>query len=499
MGISGYSYFGKTLLIIVLSIAAFLLFKSILPARLFPEQQAVNNDNIAIDSYMLDAMKDTALVVVENVPDSIYTDTTKNVNQINKIQSISIKPGFFTQNKLQRENVQNSEGEAQTANTEEVNISFNPDINIDGYQNLRRFYDKLYNLEKTKSGKVRIAYYGDSMNDGDFIVQDIRSQFQEKYGGQGVGFVAISSMSAAGRASVYHQYSQNWFSQSFIKGRKPVRPFGIDGQVFFAKDKGQTYWVKYRAGSQPHSTELHNPTLFYGNSGNVNASVTVRADKDSISTKSLSPSSLLNTLRLSSHDPKSLHVDFRKADSIPIYGFNFDDGKGVHVDNFSIRGNSGLPLSTLNPSLMNAFDRVLEYDLIILHYGANVLGYGSLNYDWYEKNMTVVVHNLRRCFPNADILILSTADKASKINGAMQTSPAVIALAKAQKDYARKTSSGYINLFELMGGNGAMVTWVNSRLAGKDYTHFNGAGSKKMAKLIYDEIDKGYAKYKANQ
>jgi lysophospholipase L1-like esterase len=204
-------------------------------------------------------------------------------------------------------------------------------------------------------------------------------------------------------------------------------------------------------------------------------------------------------LALTSSNVKSLQVTFNNADSIPIYGFNFDDRQGVHVDNFSMRGNSGLPLSILSPALMNAFDNVLNYDLIILQYGANVLGYGTLNYNWYEKNMTVVVDNLRQCFPNADILIISTADKASMIEDEMKTAPAVVPLANAQRNYARKTGSGYINLYQTMGGEGSMVKWVDGGLANKDYTHFNASGSRKIAKLIYDEISKGYLKYKQNK
>ncbi len=455
---SNNSYFGKAILFVVLSIAAFLIFKFALPPRLFSEQVKAS-ENIVIDSLMLNAVNDT--MAVENP--ATNTDSV------------------------------------QMKGVEEVDMSFNPSLTVDGYQNLKRFYQKLRTLEQNQSGKVRIAYFGDSMNDGDYIVQDVRSQFQENYGGEGVGYVAISSLSAGARGSISHQYSKNWFSQSFVKVKKPIRPFGIDGQVFFAKDPGQTYWVKYKAQSQPHSTSLNNPTLLYGRSGNENASVTIRLDKDSVSKKTLEPTKLLNTLRLSSYNLKSLQVDFHKADSIPIYGFNFDNGQGVHVDNFSIRGNSGLPLSILSPSLMNAFDKVLNYDLIILHYGANVLGYGSLNYSWYEKNMTTVVNNLHDCFPNADILIISTADKSSKIGGVMQTDPAVVPLANAQKNYARKTGSGFISLYEVMGGKGSMVKWVDDKMANKDYTHFNGSGSKKVARLIYGEIDKGYTKYKANQ
>lgn len=455
-------YFGKVILFITLSIIAFLIFKEILPERLFTEKIEAN-DNILMDSMALMAQNDTVAI----------NDVDFEVDSM----------------QIQR----------STLAIDSIDTSLNPALSADGYQNLNRFYSKLYELEQSKTGKVRIAYFGDSMNDGDYIVQDVRSQFQGNYGGEGVGFVAVSSLSAGARGSISHQYSKNWFSQSFVKVKKPQKPFGIDGQVFFAKDPEQIYWVKYKAQSQPHSTQLNTPTLFYGKGNNENAYVTVAVDKDSVTTKTLDPSNLLNTLPLSSHNARSMQVNFHHADSIPIYGFNFDNGEGVHVDNFSIRGNSGLPLSILSPSLMNAFDSELNYDLIILHYGANVLGYGTLNYSWYEKNMTTVVNNLHNCFPSADILIISTADKSSKIEGVMQTDPAVLPLAIAQKNYARKTGSGYISLYEIMGGKGSMVNWVDDKLANQDYTHFNGSGSKKVAKLIYGEIDKGYTKYKANK
>lgn len=454
------SYFGKTILFVVLATVVFLVLKNVLPERLFPEK-TIASENIVVDSLMLNAMNDTTAILVEENPIAVIDS-------------------------------------AQVKTIEEIDENINPALNADGYQNLSRFYKKLQELEESKSGKVRIAYFGDSMNDGDFIVQDVRSLFQENYGGEGVGFVAVSSLSAGSRGSVSHQYSKNWFSQSFVKVKKPVRPFGIDGQVFFAKDPAQTYWVRYKAQSQSHSTQLNKPTLFYGSSRNKNGYVTIKADKDSIISKTLNPSSILNTLTLASHNPKSLQVDFHKADSIAIYGFNFDNGSGVHVDNFSMRGNSGLPLSILSPALMNAFDRELNYDLLILHYGANVLGYGSTKYGWYEKNMTTVVKNLQQCFPNADILVISTADKSSKIDGLMQTDPAVVPLANAQKRYARNTGSGFISLYEAMGGNGSMVKWVNDGLANKDYTHFNASGSRKIARTIYGEINKGYTKYKQN-
>lgn len=454
------SYFKKTILIIILSVVAFGIMKGILPDRLFPDQKA-NGDNMLIDSLLLNAIdgkdikSDSALIEDSAVAVSaIPLDSVKYVDD--------------------------------------------PSIDGAGYINLSRFYEKLYQLELTKKGNVRIGYFGDSMNDGDLIVQDVRLALQDKYGGQGVGFVPITSLSAQSRYSVIHKYSSNWKTQTYIKTKSPSSPFGIDGQVALTPDNSQKYWLRYKASGVKNAGSLNNPTLFYGQSDNSEGYITVRVNQDTaIITQRLDPSSVLNTLNLTGF-AQSLEITFHNTSGIPFYGLTFDNGHGVHVDNFSMRGNSGLPISVLNTGLMNAIDRKLNYDLIVLEYGANVLAVGSKSYDWYGKNMTRVVEHIKRCFPNADILIISTADRAIKINGEMKTDPGVRVLMKVQKDFARNTGSGYICLFNLMGGEGSMIKWVdNENMANKDYTHFNPRGSKKIGAFIYKEIDKGYTRYKA--
>lgn len=445
------NYFFKSFLTIVIAIGVFWGLKQVLPGRLFPESTAAI-PGIVIDSLALDAMSNDSLSISEG--DSLVSDTL-----INRVK------------------IETSD-------------------NSEGIGNLVNFYEKLYDLETSGKGKVRIAYFGDSMNDGDLIVQDIRSAYQNQYGGKGVGFVGITSLSASARYSVTHQFSKNWETQSFLNVKKPKRAFGVDGQVSFVPRGSQT-WLKYTANDVANATLLYNPTLFYGSSSNHNASVNISFSKDSSVRHELIAGKLLNTLKLSP-STKTLKATFEKADSIPFYGINFDDGSGVHVDNFSLRGNSGLPLSLFNKDLMNALDKVLDYDLIVLQYGTNVLGYGTTDYSWYESKMIGVVNHLQQCFPNASILIISTGDRAVKTNMEMQTDKAVEPLVKHQKLYAEGTHSGFINLYTLMGGYGSMVKWVqeNPSLANKDYTHFNQKGAKKIGGLIYGELDKGYFEYK---
>ena len=81
----------------------------------------------------------------------------------------------------------------------------------------------------------------------------------------------------------------------------------------------------------------------------------------------------------------------------------------------------------------------------------------------------------------------------------MKTDSAVVPLTKAQKNYALKTGSGFVNLYTLMGGDGSMVRWAEEEpvLANKDYTHFNYRGSKRVAALLYEQISSGYNQYKS--
>lgn len=510
------SQFYKIILLIVISIGFFLGLKYLLPDRLFPEHLA-DDSSMLIDSVLLEALDGNLLVLNDTEGgDSVVAKNRESNDDVSIVEgstnrvigeqlsptSLVLKPfkrSYFGK-KLERRKpvlfIPNAETHFVTERPI-VDTLLDPTVSIQGYGYLQRFYAKLNNIEKNAgAGKARVAYFGDSMNDGDFIVQDVRNLFQEEYGGYGVGFVAITSKSATSRGSVYHRHSDNWITQSFISSKRPSVPFGVDGQVFIGSNSG-SYWVSYTAGNIATSSSLYTPTLFYGYSNNSNGVVDVKLNNGVNQRNQLTPKNALNTMYLGENYARSVHATFSNIQNIPIYGFDFASTTGVHVDNFSLRGNSGLTLGGFNTSLMNAFDKVLNYDLIILHFGTNVLNYGSSDYTFYERGMTAVINKLRLCFPNADILVISTADKGTKVNMQMVTDPAVVPLVKAQKRFSRDAGTGFIDLYNLMGGNNSMVDWVNKQLANKDYTHFNVKGSKEIGTLLYQEIHRGYDKYKS--
>ena len=453
----------QSLAIVILASGFFLFFKANLPQKIFSEEKP-KTANVVIDSLLLEAIEEEK--IAEKGEKTTATDADQEEGAVLVIQE---------------EDLISNEGEA----------SFKGMVFLD------YFFSRLYEVENQNQGRARIAYYGDSMTDGDMIVQDLRKNYQDKYGGSGVGFIQITSESAQSRGSVTHKYSPNWKVQSYLNVKNPRKPFGIGGQVFFIKDTIKPTWVSYQAGNIRNMTTLNNPTLYYGRSANTQGSVEVIMQKDTLR-KSLQAVAALNKLKLTGGSIKQLKLQFLHADSIPLYGIDVSSPTGVQVDNFSSRGNSGLPLSLFNVSVMQKFQKELDYSLIILHYGTNVLNYGSYNYSWYTKQMNKVVSHLRQCFPKASILVISTADKATKYNLTMETDSAVTPLMRAQRKYAMESKTGFFNLYEAMGGKGSMVQWVEESpaKANKDYTHFNFRGAQAVSALIFKQLEEGYAAYK---
>lgn len=358
---------------------------------------------------------------------------------------------------------------------------------------LNTFFQKLKTLETDSSQTVRIAYYGDSMVDGDLIVQDLRSALQGRFGGRGVGFVPIKSESARSRYSVKHKSGGNWDQRTFMKSITDSLDYGISGAVFHAMDS--TANVSFKASGIKHSYRLNSPKLFYGK-GNDSSQVSFMTEKDSVFNKlDLDQRKPLNITQISRKDLKELNLDCGNATGVPIYGVDFFNEQGITVDGFSHRGNSGLPLSLLDEELIKEFNKELHYDLIVLQFGANVLSTKTKRFNWYANRMKRVVTHLNMIFPDTPILIMGTADKGTKIGETVKTDSTVVRLLRSQQQFASESQSGFLSLFHLMGGIHSMPAWRDHKLANADFTHLSPKGSRKMGRLIFNALMEDYNEY----
>lgn len=343
---------------------------------------------------------------------------------------------------------------------------------------MKFFIEALENLDKNNR-PVRIAFYGDSFVEGDVFCGSFRDTLQTIFGGEGVGYVPITSEVAGFRTTIKHKFD-NWNSYSLVKKDSTFQgELGPSGYLFVPEEHN---WVEYKPSRK--KLEFRNVKLYYTNTGDATLTYTIN---DSITNSTHLKNS--NKVQEWSHrgkDIKSIRFEFQQVDSatkLNVFGAGFEAEKGVYVDNFSLRGNSGISLLRVPDAMFTEFNQHRDYKLIILQYGLNVVLEDSLNYTWYAVRMIKVVNKLKRLFPKASILLMSVSDRSSNTSGEFKTMKAIPLMRDAQRLVAERTGIAFWDLYTAMGGENSMVKLAESKppMAAKDYTHLTFKGGRKLA------------------
>lgn len=358
------------------------------------------------------------------------------------------------------------------------------------------FYKALDRLssDEAEDKMVRIAVFGDSFIEADIFTADLREMLQKRYGGCGVGFVTITSMTSGYRPTVRHQFggwSSHAVTDSVYFDRKKQ---GISGHYFIPRSGA---YVELR-GQNKYASLLdtcQQASIFFYNKDSVR--LTARINRGDSRNYSVPASGGLKEIRVDGRIG-SIRWTVNRADSTLFYGLAMDGKQGIILDNFSLRGSSGLSLRGIPQQMLTQFNRQRPYDLIILEYGLNVATQRGRNYDNYQKGLLSAIEHLKNCFPQAGILLLSVGDRNYKNeNGDLRTMPGVKNLIRYQQSIAAQSGIAFWNMFEAMGGEGSMAKLVHAKpsMANYDYTHINFRGGKHLAGLLYETMIYGKEQY----
>jgi len=340
---------------------------------------------------------------------------------------------------------------------------------------------------------LHIAYFGDSMIEGDLVTQPLRRNMQRRFGGSGIGFIPLTSPQPCFRTTIRQTFNDDWTVYSFVHpGKTQAVTPGISGYVYISGAGAET---KYE--SVPGYGKFRKADILYGGQNEV----TVKVATDTITrVLSLIPDQGKAVSDLSVTIDSVFSVfELRVTSSKPglLYGVNFENGPGVYVDNYAFRGNSGLPLKNIPPDVIAGFNKKLSNKLLIIHYGLNVYTPGIEDYHWYEAAMVNVIRHVKESSPGCAILMISMPDRSALISGEYYTPSGLPEFIRLQQRIANSEHVAFFNLYAAMGGANSMKQWVEGspKLAGDDYTHPNGAGASRIASLVYDFLMKGYDRF----
>lgn len=367
-------------------------------------------------------------------------------------------------------------------------IDFNDSVS----SGMQPFYDAL-----SQSGRrvVRIAYYGDSFIEGDVMTSDLRQMLQQRYGGMGAGWIdgandgntlretiKVSSRSLAEHMSMnrssYHAENTGISERydDILSGSR----LDIQGTV--------TYPKAYQWDRAQLFMRTHGGLLLWQNSesGRVSRKVHIAGSPH--------VQSISITARM--HD---VNYSFSNVTSHSyLYGVALEGRNGIVLDNFGMRGNAGINIRKIPQQTLRDFARMRPYDLIVLQYGMNAYSPQSTPEDIqvYFKQMTHTVENLRAAYPHASILLVGTPDRGQRTANGIGTMKGLPEFIAQQQQFAANMNVPFYNLFEAMGGEGAMGRMVQDKKAEKDYIHIRSSGGRDIARQLFNSINAGYANYK---
>jgi hypothetical protein len=351
---------------------------------------------------------------------------------------------------------------------------------------MANFLQKLDNLKKGKKRKIRIAYFGDSMIEGDLLTQTLRKLLQKEFGGNGVGFVPITSQVAQFRQTVTDYFSNGWKDENFKTSTK--------GDLFFSGHlfRSSGDWVQMADQTITDTAAIIEKSLLYGQ---IKEPVSVVVNNIPIT---INGTKSFNRTVLRKDQNKNIKLEV-SDERLPVYGISFESEYGVIVDNFSFRGITGIELNKIDSSFLKTInDAGAYYDLLVFQYGVNVLFRpNDTNFSWYNRSFLPVVQKMKHCFTEADVLLVSTADRAFRYDGEYRSAKGIDSLIKMQAAIAYQTGCTFYNQFETMGGKNSIVQWATAKpsLANKDYVHPNNRGADSLGTSFFAAIMKDYKKY----
>ncbi len=355
----------------------------------------------------------------------------------------------------------------------------------EGAQALPRLAARIAEVKRTGRGKVRIAWLGDSMIEGDLLTQTVRRLLQGYAGGGGgVGFVPARSAVAGFRTSVTHG-ATGWEESNF-KSKSLPAPIGLSGRVFLGGGSISLTDKTVGGGGVLVKSLLCGPAP-----GGGEVAISVNG-----APRTVSAPALLNRIVLDSSSAPDIKVAVEAAD-LPVYGISLEPASGVVVDNLSFRGISGVELGKTSADFLRAWVEAAPYDLVVLEYGANLMFRAKdTDYSWFENLMKPVLPKLRSAMPDAEFLIISTADRAFSYEGEWKTAVGMDSLLAVQARLARDNRTAWLNLYATMGGYGAIVRWADSTpaLANRDYVHPNHKGAEVLGKALYEAFTVDFGK-----
>jgi|WetSurMetagenome_2_1015567.scaffolds.fasta_scaffold00016_85 alginate O-acetyltransferase complex protein AlgI len=344
-------------------------------------------------------------------------------------------------------------------------------------------------------GQTRILYYGDSQVEGDRITFYLRQLLRKGRAGTGPGLFQ-PVMLVMYTKTLWLRSSSNWQRYNYLSfksgeiSHNKLGPFMAVCRYLpegVKADVPQKATVSIRtsnfADSAVSSWEMLR--IFYSLQGGT-VKIVVKGDDKQVVADTLSTLPGVHEFSRDITGTKELEIEFEGRVSPNIYGMSIESRTGVIVDNIPQRGSAGLEFTMVDGGNLKDTYTMLAPDLIILHYGLNIVKNVRTGYSYYQRGLFRQIMAIKEASPGTPVLVIGVTDMASNAGDSAKSYTNIPAIIKAQRDAAREAGAAFWDSYEAMGGGNSIINWAGRKipLAQKDLVHFTYPGADTLALLL---------------
>lgn len=382
-------------------------------------------------------------------------------------------------------------------------VELDTNIQIIDVLRMAPYFEGLKALKAGQKSRVRVIHYGDSQLEGDRITAQLRDGLQRAYGGKGFGWVALSPLVAP--APLDFQEVEGAARKTLFGRRDTAIKDGKYGHLatFTAlmptDSAGYAASVKLKRRSWGYARARGFRTVRMASEGEQPLVVEVFAGDTLFSTRIIPVGAW--TMALEVPAAEEMELKFKSAGPARVYGLTFESPTGVQVDNVAMRGASGMMFTKLDPEQFGQFLAQESYSLIIMQFGGNTVPYlkDEAHAKRVARSMARQIDAVKRAYAGAAILYIGPSDMARKNGLKMESYPLIKVLKDALRKEVLSRGAAYWDLYDVMGGEGSMVRWVDHEpaFAVKDYIHFTPYGAKKVGNSLFGALNELGTRYEA--
>lgn len=354
------------------------------------------------------------------------------------------------------------------------------------------YFDPLFEaLENAMDSPMRIMHYGDSQIEEDRISKVLRDSLQTMFGGGGPGLMPVREKYytlSISESSTSEPTRYMVFGGAEMRGGN--NRYGVMGQRSHFDTTVTTTFFPVKSNLGP--SRYFNKVTLLTSGGAVYASCKGQSQK-------LPASDDVRHVSFELPD-STTRVSITHSGSHDVYGIMLDNDKGVSLDNIPMRGCSGTIFTSISSAQLRDYFTTGNVKLIILQYGGNTVPYMKTekSISQYRESIERQINHLKKQAPGAMILFIGPSDMSTNIQGKMQTYKQLPMIVDSLKAAANHSGAAFWDMYQAMGGEGAMVKWVKSNppLAGSDYVHFTPKGAEEMGGILFESLMLYYNYYK---